>query len=98
MGSSLTSGTCVFAPVAARTGKLLCARALAGYIAQWLERLTADQQVPGSNPGVSFVCGNRSRSRSQCLTRVDAVPAALAGQRGRVVPLKQNKWNQTQYQ
>ena len=27
-----------------------------GYIAQWLERLTADQQVPGSNPGVpSFV-------------------------------------------
>ena len=22
-----------------------------GYIAQWLERLTADQQVPGSNPG-----------------------------------------------
>ena len=26
-----------------------------GYIAQWLERLTADQQVPGSNPGVPFV-------------------------------------------
>ena len=25
---------------------------VAGYIAQWLERLTADQQVPGSNPGV----------------------------------------------
>ena len=23
-----------------------------GYIAQWLERLTADQQVPGLNPGV----------------------------------------------
>ena len=23
-----------------------------GYIAQWLERLTADQQVPGSTPGV----------------------------------------------
>ena len=22
-----------------------------GFIAQWLERLTADQQVPGSNPG-----------------------------------------------
>ena len=22
-----------------------------GYIAQWLERLTADQQVPGSIPG-----------------------------------------------
>ena len=31
----------------------LHASALApGYIAQWLERLTADQQVPGSNPGV----------------------------------------------
>ena len=27
-------------------------RIVAGYIAQWLERLTADQQVPGSNPGV----------------------------------------------
>ena len=26
-----------------------------GYIAQWLERLTADQQVPGSNPGVPFM-------------------------------------------
>ena len=26
-----------------------------GYIAQWLERLTADQQVPGSNPGVPLV-------------------------------------------
>ena len=25
-----------------------------GYIAQWLERLTADQQVPGSNLGVPF--------------------------------------------
>ena len=25
-----------------------------GYIAQRLERLTADQQVPGSNPGVPF--------------------------------------------
>ena len=27
-----------------------------GYIAQWSERLTADQQVPGSNPGVPFGC------------------------------------------
>ena len=27
-----------------------------GYIAQWLERLTADQQVPGSNPGVPSLC------------------------------------------
>ena len=31
-----------------------------GYIAQWLERLTADQQVPGSNPGVPFVTILRS--------------------------------------
>ena len=30
------------------------ASAINGYIAQWLERLTADQQVPGSNPGVPF--------------------------------------------
>jgi hypothetical protein len=29
-----------------------CERTHIGYIAQWLERLTADQQVPGSNPGV----------------------------------------------
>ena len=29
-------------------------RPASGYIAQWLERLTADQQVPGSNPGVPF--------------------------------------------
>ena len=32
-------------------------RCSAGYIAQWLERLTADQQVPGSNPGVPFLLG-----------------------------------------
>ena len=30
----------------------ICVRVPCGYIAQWLERLTADQQVPGSNPGV----------------------------------------------
>jgi hypothetical protein len=38
-----------------------------GYIAQWLERLTADQQVPGSNPGVPFArwqCGSLSGSPS----------------------------------
>ena len=28
-----------------------------GYIAQWFERLTADQQVPGSNPGMPFIHG-----------------------------------------
>ena len=31
-----------------------CVPVTSGYIAQWLERLTADQQVPGSNPGVPF--------------------------------------------
>ena len=30
-----------------------------GYIAQWLEWLTADQQVPGSNPGVPLRAGLR---------------------------------------
>ena len=33
-------------------GLRLCAD---GSIAQWLERLTADQQVPGSNPGWPFM-------------------------------------------
>ena len=32
-----------------------------GYIAQWSERLTADQQVPGSNPGVPSDCGALAR-------------------------------------
>ncbi len=32
-----------------------CEWGVGGYIAQLLERLTADQQVPGSNPGVPFV-------------------------------------------
>ena len=40
-----------------------------GYIAQWLERLTADQQVPGSNPGVPFAVyitfGPDSEQRSE---------------------------------
>ena len=30
-----------------------------GSIAQWLERLTADQQVPGSNPGWPFLYSAR---------------------------------------
>ena len=32
-----------------------------GNIAQWLERLTADQQVPASNPGVPSHCGALAR-------------------------------------
>ena len=40
-------GLCVF--------RTCCSARAIGYIAQWLERLTADQQVPGSNPGVPFV-------------------------------------------
>ena len=37
-----------------------------GCIAQWLEWLTADQQVPGSNPGVPFVvrCSCASTERA----------------------------------
>ena len=35
-----------------RHGFATCYSSTNGYIAQWLERLTADQQVPGSNPGV----------------------------------------------
>jgi type IV secretory pathway TraG/TraD family ATPase VirD4 len=31
-----------------------CAHVTFGYTAQWLERLTADQQVPGSNPSVPY--------------------------------------------
>ena len=42
-----------------------------GYIAQWLERLTADQQVPGSNPGVPFCCGG-------CIIRLKSVSHAVA--------------------
>ena len=51
-----------------------------GYIAQWLERLTADQQVPGSNPGVPFsitrvfarsalnLCGRVFEPHGECLS------------------------------
>ena len=37
-----------------------------GYIAQWLERLTADQQVPGSNPGVPFLSDVSCSSSRRC--------------------------------
>ena len=60
-----TKAACEFEPVApelvweaavanARGKKVGHSHNLHGYIAQWLERLTADQQVPGSNPGVPF--------------------------------------------
>ena len=39
------------------TSTTLAVRWQHGYIAQWLERLTADQQVPGSNPGVPSFAG-----------------------------------------
>ena len=45
----------------------------AGYIAQWLERLTADQQVPGSNPGVPFPC---SDSATTAAMKVLPLPAS----------------------
>ena len=40
-----------------------------GYIAQWLERLTADQQVPGSNPGVPFFANQKRYVRSSVLSK-----------------------------
>ena len=46
-----------------------------GYIAQWLERLTADQQVPGSNPGVPF---SREWQTDSCDWLVAAVVLSLA--------------------
>ena len=43
-----------------------------GYIAQWLERLTADQQVPGSNPGVP------SSGRKRALMMLFPPPCSLS--------------------
>ena len=40
-----------------------------GYIAQWLERLTADQQVPGSNPGVPFYANASRTAPRACASR-----------------------------
>ena len=42
-------------PVLVDGNNLAFSNSSIGYIAQWLERLTADQQVPGSNPGVPFL-------------------------------------------
>ena len=42
-----------------------------GHIAQWLERLTADQQVPGSNPGVPLL------SMAKCVKINCATPAII---------------------
>ncbi len=35
-----------------------------GGIAQWLEHLTADQEVPGSNPGAPFGYGGFWKNQS----------------------------------
>ena len=48
---STQNGRAGFSTVASHTAQKSRNRSI-GYIAQWLERLTADQQVPGSNPGV----------------------------------------------
>ena len=37
-----------------------------GYMAQWLERMAADQQAPGSNPGVPFHHAWRRLERAAC--------------------------------
>ena len=47
-----------------------------GYIAQWSERLTADQQVPGSNPGVPSLAVRTAVLRSvprRCVVRREFV-------------------------
>ena len=46
-----------------------------GYVAQWLERLTADQQVPGSNPGVTCLSrGPDARPKLRgCYSRVPSL-------------------------
>ena len=48
---SVVRGATTDQQVLGTLGLLQCAD---GSIAQWLERLTADQQVPGSNPGWPF--------------------------------------------
>ena len=47
-----------------------------GYIAQWLERLTADQQVPGSNPGVPSFAGVTGTGGE--LARAGVAPSRLS--------------------
>ena len=46
-----------------------------GYIAQWSERLTADQQVPGSNPGAPFTYA-RNISRRRRIRRAKGIISA----------------------
>ena len=50
-----------------------------GYIAQWLGRLTADQQVPGSNPGVpssSACCAQKTAAQRANITMMAQLAAA----------------------
>ena len=55
-----------YAPVSANSEMEKQIHALSyGYIAQWLERLTADQQVPGSNPGVPFYANSTEKSSAR---------------------------------
>jgi hypothetical protein len=55
MGGSSPSEPNIAGSILAMVNSCHIARHANGYIAQWLERLTADQQVPGSNPGVPSV-------------------------------------------
>ena len=52
-----------------------CERTHIGHIAQWVERLTADQQVLGSNPGVPSynlfpleMCAGKIAKRSNAMS------------------------------
>ena len=61
---SRLSMSVTFTTTTARRGQIRGSVQLAdGSIAQWLERLTADQQVPGSNPGWPFCSTVRARGQ-----------------------------------
>ena len=51
----IIGGEIIVASSKSLCGKTESCLTASGYIAQWLERLTSDQQIPGSNPGVPFL-------------------------------------------
>ena len=60
-----------------------------GYIAQWLERLTADQQVPGSNPGVPSLRFSRTAITPYAAGGGNRAPACLHAPRVEVTSERQ---------
>ena len=71
------------------------------FIAQWLERLTADQQVPGSNPGVPslltlglfFLVGSMMKlcEGALCHNEETEVFVPLATSLGLFTPVRENQ-------